>query len=203
MTVDTREIRITLWGYGGEFVMGQVSEENWQWWAEQDEYLIKDWASGQSDTSAVPESYQFIEAGAWYDCDSLLHHNGVEMSSHSGITVKDVATDLQLLESRSLDPDDLMDFEIQTECTDEYYASLQPKGTKWFFGQSTEKGTFFDEQITITGAFDPAKLMLTYVDIEGVLSFNGMSYDGQDIEDSVCCDTIGKGLNIALLDSAD
>lgn len=203
MTADTREIRITLWGYGGEFVMGQVAPEIWQWWAQQDEDLIKDWATGDSDSSAVPEPYRFIESGGWYECDSLLHHNGVEMSSHCGITVTDVATGHKLLESLSLDPDDLMDFEIQTECTDEYYASLQPMGTKWFFGQSTEKGTFFDEQITVSGAFDPAKLVFKYIDIEGVLSFSGMSYDGQDIEDSVCCDTMGKGLNIALLDSAD
>lgn len=203
MTAEKREIRITLWGYGGEFVMGQVSDETWQWWTEQHEDLVQEWATGELDQSVVPEPYQFIESGCWYECDSLLHHSGVEMSSHSGITVVDVATGNQLLESRSLDPDDLMDFEIQTECTDEYYASLQPQGTKWFFGQSTEKGTFFDEQITVTGVFDPAKLALKYMDIEGVLSFSGMSYDGEDIEDSVCCDTVGKALNVALLDSAD
>ena len=37
-----REITITLWGYGGEVVLGKVSREAYKWWSLQDDGITLD-----------------------------------------------------------------------------------------------------------------------------------------------------------------
>lgn len=202
-TSTEQQVRVVLWGYGGEFAMGRVPNETWQWWSEQDEYHLESWMAGDLDESEVPEGHRFVESGCWYDCDDILHHSGIEMSSACGITVTDASTNQVLLESRSLDPDDLMDFEIQTECEDEFYACYQALGTRIFFAHTTEKGTFFDETITVSDRFDPTKLVMKYIDVEGICSLRTLEYNGQEIENNSGSDTTSKAFHVALIDSSD
>lgn len=198
-----QEIQITLWGYGGEIVLGTINQDSWDYWSQQDPDRLSEWVTGSLDESEVPEAARFVEPGAWYECDDLVHHNGVEMSSACGITVTDVATGQTLLDARSLDPDDLLEWQIQAECQEDWYASLQSRDTKCFFGQSIEKGTFFEAQHQISGMFDPAKIVLHYKEIEGINSLSAVFYDGEEVQDGGCCDTVGKAMHFAVLDAND
>jgi hypothetical protein len=59
-------------------------------------------------------------------------------------------------------------------------------------GQSAEKGLFFSGTFTLKEPFNPKKLTITTVDVEGWELVTGVTYDGEPI-DSDDYDTRGKG----------
>jgi hypothetical protein len=214
LIVDTlkftpRRIRISIWGYGGEIVMGLIPKEAYDYWRDRPEEELSDFVLGNCDNkqlSDVPAAARFVGGPndlAWYDCDQLAHESGVELRDFSGLTVTDVDSDEILFETRSLDPSDLDDLDIETECVDEYYASFQPPGNYCFLGQSVEKGVFFEEEFEIQRPFDPAQLKIYYNDIEGLSIFYYITHDGNVIDNQGNYDTTGKGMQFAVLSSDD
>lgn len=197
-----RRIRLTLWGYGGELVLGTMSREAFDYWRDQGDEGLSDWVLGDMDEEDVPEFARFVESGSWYECDDLAHENGVELTGSSGMVVTDESTGETLFEC-SLDPDDLLAKNINLECSQEIYAADQEPGTKCYLGQSMEKGLFFEGECTINRPFNPAGLTLHYNEIEGLNLCCGVSYNGQDLDDLGAFDTSGKGMNFELLEAAE
>lgn len=195
-----RTIRFSLWGYGGEVVVGSVSPECYSYWAEQDQDQLVDFVLGDNDVD-IPEHARFVDPGCWYDCDDVLHENGVELESYCGLTVIDESTGETLLEINGLDFGNLEHFGVTADCIDEFYASDCDQDRKFFLGQSTEKGLFYEGQCRITKPFDPTLITLPYRDIEGLTRCSSVHYDGEEIEDLGAGDTNGKGVHFAVLSS--
>ena len=65
---------------------------------------------------------------------------------------------------------------------DEVWIGSRKKGEIVFIGNSNEKGTFFEGEIELKMPFDIRKLTLCYDEIDGEEIVNGVTYDGEDID---------------------
>lgn len=186
-----RDVRITLWGYGGEVAIGRISEAAYDYWSQHEDDLsdfVYDWDNESED---VPADAQFCTDGCWYDVDDLAHESGVEFNEACGITVTDEMTGETLWES-NLDPVTLEEKGVEVSCWEEVFMHTHEPGECFFMGQSVEKGTFFDGVVRITRPFDHTLLGLSYGDYEGWLLGNGVTYDGEDVEGMDGYSTTGK-----------
>lgn len=185
-----RTYTFSLWGYGGEVVMGRVDRKVYDYFKENqidlDEYAY-DW----DNETEVPEDVQPFTPGEWHDCDHILHESGVEMSGACHITVYDENGN-EVWDHR-LDPADLDEDEITVIESEEYYAHFEAPGTVVFYGQSLEKGTFMGGELELTSPFDPTKFKFYYNDIEGWPLCGNVEYDDQEIDSLFDnYDTVGK-----------
>jgi hypothetical protein len=187
-----RDITISLSGYGGEIVMGRITEQQYDFWQDRDdlEELVHDW-DGDMD---VPSDMRFITDGAWHDVDDLCHESGCEASDCCTITVYDELENCDSWES-NLDISNLdskgVDVSGHSHISPE---EDQPAGTCVFMGQNFEKGTFFSGTIRITQPFDHRKLSISWIDCDGWRLINGVEYDGEEVEGYDGYSTSGKSM---------
>ena len=182
-----RTYKIFMWGYGGEKVMGTVDPKVWDYcmanhvslsdvaWSDED--TVRD--DMQLDPDLLP-----FPPGSWYECDDMAHVNGVnrnagtlQIDDEHGTTVFQ-----KTLEDITGFEDDNGNPEPEWSCNDEVWIGSKPKGTVVFIGTSNEKGTFFEAELPLTAPFDISKLTLCYDEIDGEEIVNGITYDGEDIE---------------------
>ena len=191
-----RTYKISMWGYGGERVMGTVSQESWDYCMEH-QVDISDiaWNSDAAeDMDLDPDKLPF-QPGSWYECDSMAHTNGVSRDSGT-IEITDENDEPVL----NKDLNDWNDDEgsPEFECLDEAWIGSQPKGTIVFVGSSNEKGTFFEGDIELTAPFDIRKLTLQYEEVDGDEIVSGVIYDGEDI-DNYGGSTDGKSSDFSMV----
>jgi hypothetical protein len=170
-------LQISMWGYGGEIVMGTVDRKIFDYFKHR-RISVSDWAWDYDgvDELGVPEDLQPFEPGSWYECDNLAHSSGVEresgtlqLSDESGNTVYE----------RSLDELDGND--VGLCCNDEAWVGMAEPGTVVFIGRSNEKGTFFEGEIELTAPFDPELLIIGYDEVDGSEVVNYVEYNGEEI----------------------
>jgi hypothetical protein len=184
-----RTYKISLWGYGGESVMGTVDREIYDYFRQR-RLDVSDfaWNSDYAEENNIPEDMWPFPPGSWYECDNMAHVNGVERSSGT-LLIEDETGDTVL--QKSLDDCNGFDDSPELEYSDEAFIDDQPAGTVVFIGNSNEKGTFFEGEIELSAPFDITKLTLHIEDIDGSEIINRASYDGVDI-DNWGGDTTGK-----------
>jgi len=172
-------INIMLSGYGGEIFAGKVDRKVYDYFRE-NQIDISDYANGSIED--VPEEFQPFEPGLPFDCDDLFHTYGVELSEENSIIVSDESS--KTIFKCSLDESELGDKDIEVEeSAEDYYASGMIESDEVaFFGQHVEKGTFFDETVSITPPFNPSKLKILYSDYEGVNLVQKVLYDDNEVE---------------------
>ena len=188
-----RDIEITLSGYGGEMVMGRISEAAYDYWEGRDDLsdFVYDWDGEFED---VPADARFCTDGAWHDVDDLCHETGCEANGACSITVYDLLEGRGLWES-NLDLDDLAAKGVDTSSHGHTRPNEdEPTGTCVFMGHSFEKGTFFSGTIRITEPFDPEKLSISWHDCDGWRLITGVEYNGEDVEGFDGYSTTGKGM---------
>ena len=177
-----RTYKISMWGYGGEKVMGTVDREVWDYCME-NQVDLSDIAWGDEDR--VEEMDLDIDMlpfhpGQWYECDDMAHTNGV---SRNAGTLQIEDENGEVVFERSLeDCDGASEDSPVWNCQDEAWIGSKPAGTVVFVGCSNEKGTFFEGEIELTQPFDIEKLELHYDEIDGEELVNGVVYDGEDID---------------------
>ena len=187
-----RAIEITLSGYGGEIVIGRISEAAYDYWEGREDLsdFVYDWDGEFED---VPADARFCTDGSWYDIDDICHENGCEASDACYLTVDDLLESKTVFES-SLDLDGLAAKGVDTQGHSHIRPEEdQPNGTCIFLGQSIEKGTFFSGRVRITQPFDPSKLSISWTDCDGWRLISGVEYDGEDVEGHDAYSTTGKG----------
>lgn len=200
-----RDVRIQIWGYGGEIVMGRVSREAYKWWtrrAEEAGIELEDfvfnwsWEEENADKE-VPAEARFITPGEWHECDNISHESGAEVSDLSGITITDEETQEQLFEFRLSQSELEQQGVTLTSGLVEDPEDAGP-GNACFVAQSVEKGIFFDTTVRITQPFDPARLEITYNSIADWDLVSGVIYDGEEIYGNDGYDTRGKSMDCSL-----
>jgi len=177
-----RTYKITMWGYGGEKVMGTVSKESWDYCVENQVDLTDiAWNSDAAEDMGLDADKLPFYPGSWYECDNLAHANGVSRNSGT-LQIED--ENGETVFEKSLD--DIIgggcDGEPEWCCDDEVWIGRESKGTVVFVGSSNEKGTFFEADLELTAPFDIEKLELHYEEIDGEEIVNGVVYNGEDID---------------------
>ncbi len=172
-----RTYRVSMWGYGGEYVMGTISREIYDYFKDNN-LSVSDfaWDSDYAEAKEIPEDMWPFQPGSWYECDNLCHANGVSMNA--GTLQVDDENGNEIL-NRQLESLDGTDIELSTE--GEYYVGQVDDGVV-FFGRSNEKGTFFDAELPLTMPFDETKLCISGDDVDGEVIAWQITYDGEEIE---------------------
>jgi hypothetical protein len=174
--------QISMWGYGGEKVMGRVDPKVWDYCIKHRINLV-DLAWGDEDTFHDDMKLDLDQLpyypGQWYECDSMAHTHGVSRNAGTvQITDENGATVFE----KSLDDCDGASDSPGWSCQDETWIGQAKKGEVVFIGSSNEKGTFFEGNIELTAPFDIEKLVLYYDEVDGEELVNSVYYDDEEIE---------------------
>jgi hypothetical protein len=197
-----RTYTLMLSGYGGEIVLGSVPREQYKYFVDNN-IDIEEFAWDEDYATEVPEDMQPFEPGSWHECDDIAHENGCELSDSNYITVTD-ENNKQHWQS-NLGYGALADAGVELDESDEYLCSDREDraNTVGFVGQSIEKGCFFEGELALTAPFDPAKLAISYMDIEGWSLISSVTYNGVDIEGQDGYSTNGKGSEFKFYDTGE
>jgi hypothetical protein len=170
-------LQLSMWGYGGEIVMGTVDRKIFDYFKHR-RISVSDWAWDFDDASElnVPEELQPFEPGSWYECDNLAHSSGVERESGT-LQLSDESGNV--VYERRLEELDGTD--VGLCCNDEAWVGMAEPGTVVFIGRSNEKGTFFEGEIELTAPFDPELLIIGYDEVDGSEVVNYVEYNGEEI----------------------
>jgi hypothetical protein len=176
-----RTYKISMWGYGGEKVMGTVDRNIYDYFKKRrldlSDYA---WDSDYADENEIPDEMQPFPPGSWYECDNMAHAHGV---SRNAGTLQIEDENGEVIYEKSLeDIDGCSDDSPEWSGGDEAWIDEKPAGTIVFIGSSNEKGTFFEADLPLTMPFDPSKLTLSYDEVDGEELVNGVEYDGEDID---------------------
>jgi hypothetical protein len=175
-----RTYKITMWGYGGEKVMGTVDRKIYDYFKSRrldlSDYC---WDSDYAEENNIPEDMQPFPPGSWYECDGMAHVNGVSRDAGT-LQIEDENGDTVI--ERPLEEYDGCDDSPELIYGDEAWIDEKPAGTVVFLGNSNEKGTFFEGEFELTTPFDITKLALHIDDVDGEEIVSGASYDGVDID---------------------
>ena len=175
-----RTYKVSMWGYGGERVMGTTTQEVWDYcMANQIELSDIAWDSDAAEEMELDADKLPFPPGSWYECDDMGHTNG---TSRDAGTIQVTDENDETVFERSLDACDGMDDSPSLNCIDEVWIGSRKKGEIVFVGSSNEKGTFFEGEIELTAPFDITKLELQYEEFDGEDIVTGLTYDGEDIE---------------------
>jgi hypothetical protein len=180
--------KISLWGYGGESVMGTVKREIYDYFRSR-RLDVSDfaWNSDYAEVHNIPEDMWPFSPGSWYECDDMAHTNGVVLDSGT-VQIED-EEGVEVLRSGldAFQDQDCPEFDY----ADAVFIDNQPPGTVVFIGNSNEKGTFFEGSIDLTAPFDINKLTFHVEDVDGSDVVVGVSYGDESI-DNWGGDTTGK-----------
>ena len=175
-----RTYKVSMWGYGGEKVMGTVGQEVWDYCMEHQVDLSDiAWDSDAAEEMNLDADKLPFYPGSWYECDSMGHTNGV---SRDAGTIQVTDENDETVFERSLEDCDGCDDSPELNCVDEVWIGSRKKGEIVFVGSSNEKGTFFEGEIELRAPFDITKLALHYEEFDGEDIVSGLSYDGEDID---------------------
>ena len=73
-----RTYKISMWGYGGEKVMGTVDPKVWDYCMEHQVDLSDiAWNSDAAEEMDLDPDLLPFPPGSWYECDDMTHTNGV------------------------------------------------------------------------------------------------------------------------------
>ena len=180
----TFEIEIN--GWGGEVVLGKISQEAYEFWSVRDDddeelnnHLFWD-AYGDDEPNPItdPEDPRFL--GNWHEIDSIEHCSGANVGMmHIKVTDEDGNT---VWESEDTD-------ECQNHVDTFNVSDLDPGF--YLKAWQSEKGNFFIGTIETT-VFDHRRIKFFISDIEDDPILSGVEYNDIDI-DNEGYDTRGKG----------
>jgi len=180
-----RTYTLQLWGYGGEYVMGTVDRQVYDYFRRRRLDLSEfAWDSDYAEKNDIPEDMWPFPPGLWYECDDMGHVGGadreagtLQICDENGDTVYECK--LENI-TGGLDADGYP--EPEWSSGDEIYINEKEPGTVVFIGSSHEKGTFFEGEIKLTAPLDLSKLTLYYDEIDGAEIVSGVSYNDEVIE---------------------
>ena len=177
-----RTYTVSIWGYGGEKVMGTTTQEVWDYcMANQVDLSDLAWDSDAAEEMGLDPDLLPFPPGSWYECDSMGHVSG---ASRDAGTLQVLDENGETVFEKSLDDCDGCDDSPELFCDDEVWIGSRSKGEIVFVGSSNEKGTFFEGEIELTAPFDITKLGMHYDEFDGEDIVTGLTYNGEDIDNN-------------------
>jgi hypothetical protein len=183
-----RTYKISLWGYGGEYVMGTVDRAIYDYFKSR-RLSVSDYAWDSDNEFEVPDEMQPFPPGSWYECDDMCHVSGVDRNSGTLQVNNENGDEVYTIPLENIDG--CSDGSPEISCGEEVWIDAKDPGTVVFIGVSSEKGTFFEGDIELDAPFDSSKLTITYDEIDGNEIVSLVEYDGEEIE-NYGGDTNGK-----------
>lgn len=198
-----RTYRISLWGYGGEKVMGTVDRKVWDYcMANQVDLSDIAWNYDVEEEMGLDPEMLPFPPGSWYECDDMSHVNGV--SRNAGTVQVDDENGNTVFQKSLEDCDGGSSDSPVWCCNDEIWVGMRSQGEVVFIGSSNEKGTFFEGEINLKSPFDIELLELHYDEVDGEEIVNSVYYDGEEIENwGGSTDGKSSDFNMVLITDAD
>lgn len=164
---------ITINGYGGEVVLGKLTKEQYDFWSDKEDEDVMDnhlfWDPyDEANGNPITDDKDPRFLGYWHDLDDIEHVNGADVDDCQ-IQIKDEDNNIVW---ETDDP----------EISSVVYADVDTQEPGYYFkGWTSEKGNFCTAEIK-TDKFDPAKLKLHSISIEGDDKISKIEYNGEEIE---------------------
>ena len=175
-----RTYKISMWGYGGEKVMGTVDPKVWDYCLQNRVDLVDlAWGYEYSEENNLDDEQLPFTPGSWYECDNMAHVSGV---SRNAGTLQIEDENGNTVFEKSFDDCNEIEGCPEWSCQDEVWVGMRKKGEVVFIGSSNEKGTFFEGEIKLRAPFNIEKLELYYDEVDGEEIINCVYYDGEEIE---------------------
>ena len=164
------KIRICIKGNGGEFVLGSVKKEVYEYWSNKKSEVFEDYAlaSDSNNVSDIPEEMNFLSNG-WYECDNIEHVDGCMLDS-SNIIIE--LPDGEIQEIKNIREHYWEHDENICEMGEIYsYSGENPSYPEgyYFSAETLEKGILFDLEFVLPRetAFNDLNLVFFYIDLNG------------------------------------
>lgn len=174
---------IRIGGYGGEYTIGTLTQEQANYWREKDDDELYQHITDREEFDGDSEHY----IGLWHDVDNVIHVFGCNSNYNITITINDKIVS-------QINTEDLSDFDtILLEYIDE---DILEADIPYLICNTTEKGTFIYCNIELEEdeVFDISKVTLLTKEIFGDKYIVGARYDDVDMED-YGGDTDGKSFD--------
>jgi regulator of sigma D len=193
----TNKVTIDISGYGGEFVLGEITKEQHEYWTTLGDDAIEEYcqdAFDYVDENRIPEDMDFLDGNGWYDCDNIDHIYGCDLeSSWIEITLDndetvtyDNAYDIRNKYEEEDNFDDIgKDYCLEDEMiredrecyTSEGHNFCYDKG-HYFTAYASEKGQFIWTEFELPEGhkFDERRLVFNTIDLDGSDFLNSISY---------------------------
>ena len=210
------EVKIYIGGYGGEIVLGEITEEQHEYWKTLgDEELEKYcWdAADYVEENRIPEDMDFLNGEGWHECDNIEHIWGcdldnaymdIELPNEEDIryeNVYDLRDKYEDVDEGAFD-DIRKDYWIEDEMIREERECYTHEGDNYcydpghyFTAYSSEKGGFFDGTFELPEGhkFDERRLVFNTIDLDGSTFLDSVHYimPDDDVDDPTILDNMG------------
>jgi len=130
----------------------------------------------------VPEAQRPCEPGEWRDACVVLHLHAAELDESNRLVVRDEQGEEAW--SSALADEALAEAGVPEEggSCEEVYLSEVEDGDFLAVFRTIEKGVLLRGTIETRGEFDPSKLSIAVVDVDGTRFLGGLTYAGSPIE---------------------
>lgn len=177
-----QQVKVTIYAYGGECYIGKVDRKIYDYFKEH-KIDLEEYSTDWDDKfSFVPSELQPFPPGSPYECDSMCHASGPEVSDTNVIEITNEHGDI--IWSSSFGLNELEDAGVDVDEWETAIIDDEPEGTVVFWGGQGEKGTCFGSDFELRAPFDPKKLKISYSNCDGWWICNGVSYDGEDLDNN-------------------
>jgi len=215
-TIKTPEryFKLDVGRYGGEVAMGEITEDQFAYWAQKDQSEFEEhmreveWDPQGENVMKVPKKARMTKP--FFEYEDICHISGPEWSESQTLTIQEVDKDGNALENEDggyledeqIDLGDLEKKGAKVECIAEHNTGSDSCRDRFFvFGQYFNKGGFYTNEIIKTGpdGIDFKKIKIRYEDADGFKVFNEIEYDGtayyleEDSTGKSSCFYVGAG----------
>ena len=199
MSENKNTVTIDISGYGGEFVLGEITEEQHEYWTALGDEALETYAHDAFDyvdENRIPEDMDFMESENWHDCDNIEHLYGCDLESAwisidlpNGETLTyDNAYEIRDKYEEADDNafDDIgKDYWLEDEMIREEKECYSHEGNNYcydkghyFSAYASEKGQFIWTEFELPEGheFDERRLVFNTIDLDGSDFLNSISY---------------------------
>lgn len=207
----TRYYRIKIWGYGGEYTYNTLTQEQFDYWT-QNEDDLEGYVSGDLEGNDIPENAQFLKqkeddneySVEWYELDNIEHFHGAEYFS-ANIVIDEVDSETyncNIINTIYEDQlDELVDLHDVNVIATESDSLINKNKQPIIECVSSEKGDFNDIIFSTQGKIDLSKLSISIVELpNGDSVIDHISYNDEILNDNGA-DTNNKGFSVSIFDN--
>jgi hypothetical protein len=189
-----RFYKIDFGRYGGEVAMGEITKEQYEYWADKDqsefeEYMVSVGWDTEEANKDIPKQAQFDRE--FYEYEDICHFSGPEFADGQYMTISEVDKnghavrneDGDFVDDETVNMEDFEDRGAKVSCVAEHNAESESCKNKYYvFGQYFNKGGWYTDELIKTGpdGFDFKKLEIAYEDCDGFKTFSSFTYNDEE-----------------------